>query len=90
LSTSDDLLNGAVEMGARLEQAGFEVLLDDRDERPGVKFKDADLIGVPYRITVGSKKFAEGKVEVLVRASKQKEDVAIGEVVEHMEKLARA
>ncbi|HZL69430.1 MAG TPA: His/Gly/Thr/Pro-type tRNA ligase C-terminal domain-containing protein, partial [Candidatus Limnocylindrales bacterium] len=89
LSTSDDLLNGAAEMGARLEQAGFEVLLDDRDERPGVKFKDADLIGVPYRITIGSKKFAEDKVEVLVRASKQKEDVAIGEVVEHMKKLAQ-
>jgi prolyl-tRNA synthetase len=90
LSTSDDLLNGAVEMASRLERAGFEVLLDDRDERPGVKFKDADLIGVPYRITVGSKKFAEGKVEVLVRASKQKEDVAISAVVEHMKKLARA
>jgi prolyl-tRNA synthetase len=90
LSTSDDLLNGAVEMASRLERAGFEVLLDDRDERPGVKFKDADLIGVPYRITVGSKKFAEGKVEVLVRASKQKEDVAISAVVEHMKKLAQS
>jgi prolyl-tRNA synthetase len=90
LSTSDDLLNGAVEMASRLERAGFEVLLDDRDERPGVKFKDADLIGVPYRITVGSKKFAEGKVEVLVRASKRKEDVAISAVVEHMKKLAQS
>ena len=90
LSTSDELLNGAMGIGSRLEQAGFEVLLDDRDERPGVKFKDADLIGVPYRITVGSKKFAEGKVEVLVRADKQKEDVAIGAVVEHMRRLATA
>jgi prolyl-tRNA synthetase len=77
-------------MASRLERAGFEVLLDDRDERPGVKFKDADLIGVPYRITVGSKKFAEGKVEVLVRASKRKEDVAISAVVEHMKKLAQS
>ncbi len=90
LSASGELLDGAVEIGAELERAGFEVLLDDRDERPGVKFKDADLIGVPYRITMGSKKFAEGKVEVLVRGTKQKEDVAIGAVVEHMKKLDRA
>ena len=88
LSASDELLDGAVEMGAELERAGFEVLLDDRDERPGVKFKDADLVGVPYRITMGSKKFAEGKVEVLVRGTKQKEDVAISAVVEHVKKLA--
>ena len=90
LSASDELLHGAVEMGAELERAGFEVLLDDRDERPGVKFKDADLVGVPYRITMGSKKFAEGKVEVLVRGTKQREDVAISAVVEHVKKLARA
>src|SRR5208282_6407853 len=77
LSTSDELLDGAVEIASDLESARFEVLLDDRDERPGVKFKDADLVGIPYRITIGSKKFAEGKVEVLVRGSKQKEDVAI-------------
>ena len=68
LSASGELLDAAVAIGSDLEQAGFEVLLDDRDERPGVKFKDADLIGVPYRITIGSKKFAEGKVEVLMRA----------------------
>jgi len=88
LSTSDELLNGVVEIGSGLERAGFEVLLDDRDERPGVKFKDADLIGVPYRITVGSKKFAEGKVEVLGRGTRQKEDIAIGSIVERMKKLA--
>jgi prolyl-tRNA synthetase len=91
LSASGELLEGgAVAIAAELEHAGFEVLLDDRDERPGVKFKDADLIGVPYRITMGSKKFAEGKVEVLVRGAKQKEDVAIGAVVEHMKKVGRA
>jgi prolyl-tRNA synthetase len=57
---------------ARLE---LECLLDDRDERPGVKFKDADLIGVPYRITVG-KKLAEGRVEIVERKSKQTKDAA--------------
>ena len=53
-----------------LQRAGLDVLLDDRDERAGVKFKDADLIGVPYRITLG-KKAAEGVVELFERATKQ-------------------
>ena len=48
---------------------GIEVLLDDRDERPGVKFKDADLIGIPLRIVVGSKNLADGKVELKIRKS---------------------
>ena len=50
-----------------LRGAGIEVLLDDRDERPGVKFKDADLIGIPYRVTIGPKGLAEGKVEIVRR-----------------------
>jgi prolyl-tRNA synthetase len=86
LAGSGELLDRAVEIGSLLEQAGFTVLLDDRDERPGVKFKDADLIGVPYRITIAGKKLAEGKAEVLVRATRQKEDVAIEAVAEHMKK----
>ncbi len=53
---------------------GLDVLFDDRDERPGVKFKDADLIGVPYRITVG-KKFAQGLVELVERRGRRKEDL---------------
>ncbi|HSW50012.1 MAG TPA: proline--tRNA ligase [Bryobacteraceae bacterium] len=56
--------------------AGLDALLDDRDERPGVKFKDADLIGIPYRITVG-KKLVQGKVEVLTRRTRQSADVAV-------------
>ncbi len=56
-------------------QAGVDVLLDDRDERPGVKFKDADLIGVPYRITVG-KKLAEGRVELIERQTRQTTEVS--------------
>ena len=50
---------------------GIDVLLDDRDERPGVKFKDADLIGIPYRVTVGPKGLAESKVELMRRATGQ-------------------
>jgi prolyl-tRNA synthetase len=63
-----------------LEAAGFDVLLDDREERAGVKFKDADLIGIPYRVNVG-KKAAEGKVELVTRATASSEDIAISEVV---------
>lgn len=55
-----------------LRHAGIDVILDDRDERPGVKFKDADLIGFPVRITVGSKSLANGQVEWVLRRDKQK------------------
>ena len=54
-----------------LLQEGIEVLLDDRDERPGVKFKDADLIGIPYRLTVGPKGLEDGKVELLRRKTRR-------------------
>jgi prolyl-tRNA synthetase len=67
-------------IAAELEAAGLDVLLDDRDERAGVKFKDADLIGVPYRINVG-KKAASGQVELVVRARSASTDVAIGDIV---------
>jgi prolyl-tRNA synthetase len=63
-----------------LTAAGVEVLLDDRDERAGVKFKDADLIGLPLRIAVGKKGLAEGKVEWKPRGAKDVELVALGEV----------
>jgi prolyl-tRNA synthetase len=66
-----------------LEGAGIDVLLDDRDERAGVKFKDAELIGVPFRIAVG-KKLAEGKVELLNRLTGTTEDVEVAEVVERL------
>ena len=63
-----------------LQQAGLEVLLDDRDERAGVKFKDADLIGIPYRITVG-KKISDEMVELFDRRAKQSEDVKLSEII---------
>ena len=56
---------------------GIEVLLDDRDERPGVKFNDADLIGIPYRITVGPKGLAEGIVEIVERRGRKSRNVAV-------------
>jgi prolyl-tRNA synthetase len=62
----------------RCRELGLDALLDDRDERPGVKFKDADLIGIPYRITVG-KKLSQGNVEVVTRRTRQTADVAVDE-----------
>jgi prolyl-tRNA synthetase len=67
----------AEKLYANLEKRGIEVLLDDRDERAGVKFKDADLIGIPLRITLGSKKLSEGTVEVKFRQSKAVTEVAL-------------
>jgi prolyl-tRNA synthetase len=79
-NVSDPTLLAAGErIAGDLEAAGFDVLLDDREERAGVKFKDADLIGIPYRINVG-KKVAEGKVEIYKRATASSEDVAIADV----------
>ena len=73
------LLEAAVKITEELEKAGVDVLLDDRDERPGVKFKDADLVGIPVRVTVG-KKLAEGKVEVLQRSTRNSEDADLDQI----------
>jgi prolyl-tRNA synthetase len=64
-----------------LNQAGIETILDDRDERAGMKFKDADLVGIPYRIVTG-RSIAEGKVELVNRATKEATNIAIAQVVE--------
>jgi prolyl-tRNA synthetase len=80
------LLQSAEKIAAELEAAGYDVLLDDRDERPGVKFKDADLVGIPYRINIG-KKLAEGNVEVVQRAKSLSADVAVGDILSHLREL---
>jgi prolyl-tRNA synthetase len=78
---TDTLLKDTGEkLAADLEAAGLDVLLDDRDERAGVKFKDADLVGIPYRVNVG-KKVVDGKVEVVTRSTPGSEEVAITDLV---------
>jgi prolyl-tRNA synthetase len=67
IGREDDVVGKARELYDALEKAGVDVLWDDRDERPGVKFKDADLIGVPLRVTIGAKALASGNVEVKLR-----------------------
>jgi prolyl-tRNA synthetase len=76
----DDLREAGEKLYQELQRAGLEVLLDDRDERAGVKFKDADLIGIPHRVTIG-KKIADGIVELFDRHTKKSEDVKLTDVV---------
>jgi len=80
-STDAALMEAGEKIAAELSAAVLDVLLDDRDERAGVKFKDADLVGIPYRINVG-KKVAEGKVELVTRATSTNADVAIESMLE--------
>jgi prolyl-tRNA synthetase len=80
--------NTAEDIAKRLEAAGFDVVLDDRDERPGVKFKDADLVGIPFRVTVG-KKVTEGTVEVVLRETREVRNVTISAIVEHFQGVLR-
>jgi prolyl-tRNA synthetase len=73
------LLAAGEKIAAELEAAGIDVLLDDRDERAGVKFKDADLVGIPYRINIG-RGVAEGNVEFVNRLQNQSSDISMGQV----------
>jgi prolyl-tRNA synthetase len=73
------LLAAGEKVAADLIASGLDVLLDDRDERAGVKFKDADLVGIPYRINIG-RGVAEGKVELVDRLQKLNQDVAIDQI----------
>jgi len=70
------------ELYNKLQAEHIDVMLDDRNERPGVKFKDADLIGYPVRVTVGKKAVNEGLVEYKLRTTQESEDIALADVVE--------
>jgi prolyl-tRNA synthetase len=76
-----------------LQDKGVDVVLDDRDERPGVKFKDCDLIGIPIRVTVGERNLKEGLVEIKLRTEKEsqkvKKEEAAGRVLSYVEELKR-
>ena len=84
----DKVRTTAEEITRCLEAAGFDLLLDDRDERPGVKFKDADLVGIPFRVTVG-KKVTEGTVEVVHRSTRDIQGVSIAAITDYFEKQLR-
>jgi prolyl-tRNA synthetase len=77
----------AEELYSELVAAGVEVVIDDRDERPGVKFADAELTGIPYRVSVGSRDLADGVVEVATRATGEKLRVPVREAGGHVRRL---
>lgn len=81
--TDQEQIKVAEKLYKELNTAGIETLLDDRDERGGVKFKDADLIGIPYRIVTG-RSLKENKVELITRKTKESQDIVIEEVVKIM------
>jgi len=82
LSPQDEATVAAAEtLYAELRAAGVDTLIDDRDERPGVKFRDAELIGIPYRVSVGARDLAEGVVEITSRATGEKERVPADQAV---------
>jgi prolyl-tRNA synthetase len=81
-----ELLTAGEKIAEELAAAGFDVLLDDRDERAGVKFKDAELIGIPYRINIG-KKLAEGKVELVDRLSGSTHEIAVADTTPALQSL---
>ena len=77
-------LEAAEKLSGQLKAAGLDVLLDDRDERAGVKFNDADLIGIPIRLTVGSRGLANGQVEMKLRHENNRSDVPLDQVIERV------
>jgi prolyl-tRNA synthetase len=76
------IVETAHDLHDRLAKAGIDVLWDDRDAAPGVKFADADLIGIPVRVTVGKKTLEAGTVDVRTRKNKDQKSVTIEQVVE--------
>jgi prolyl-tRNA synthetase len=88
VNTKDEaVMRASEEIAQKLEGAGFDVLLDDREDRAGVKFKDADLVGIPYRINVG-KKVTEGKVELVTRSTRKSEDANITGIESYFRQIA--
>jgi prolyl-tRNA synthetase len=89
-SKTPNVAEAAERIYTDLQAMGVEVLYDDRDERPGVKFNDADLIGLPLRITIGKKGLDAGTVEVKVRSEAENHDVPLDRLVEHVQGLLDA
>ncbi len=91
LSVRDDAARATAEsLYTSLQMTGADVIIDDRDERPGVKFKDAELTGIPVRISVGSRDLADGLVEVVSRSTGERERVPVDQAVKHVQELLAA
>jgi prolyl-tRNA synthetase len=91
LNVQDETVTAAADaLYEQLQAAGVEVFYDDRNERPGVKFKDADLIGIPIRVVVGAKSLAEGQIELSTRRTREREMVAKEAAVERVLGLVKS
>lgn len=89
LDKEPQMLKLAEDLGGELTSQGFDFLLDDRDERPGFKFKDADLLGAPVRVTIGKKGFEAGEVEVTLRRTKEMQKVPLAALSEEVLKICK-
>lgn len=90
VKTDEATLAAGERIYSELQFAGIDVLLDDRNERPGVKFNDAELIGIPFRVTLGPRGLAEGVAEFVTRADGKAFEVALDAVVGHVKGLVEA
>ncbi len=84
LNKSYRVKEAADSLYAQLKKAGFDVLLDDRPQRPGVKFADADLLGIPHRLVIAEKAWDEGQIEYKKRRSTDTDMIPIADVVTHL------
>jgi prolyl-tRNA synthetase len=84
---SDAVRDAANSLHDELSDAGMEVLLDDRGERPGVMFADLELIGVPYRVTIGDRGLKEGKVEIQARGNAEASQIGLRDAVNHLKSI---
>ena len=75
------VMKAALEIYAELTETGYDVILDDRELRPGFKFKDSELVGFPVRLGIGTKSLEKGNVELTLRSSNQRESVPLDQAV---------
>ncbi|MFF5727179.1 proline--tRNA ligase [[Kitasatospora] papulosa] len=88
LGTQPEVVEAAETTYRELVAAGVDTLIDDRDERPGVKLRDAELIGIPFRVTIGTRGLAAGTAEVVTRATGESVPVPLGDLVVHLQGLS--
>ena len=85
MDKSEQVKAAAQQLYADLQKIGVDVLLDDRGERPGVMFAEADLIGIPHRIVIGERGLAEGNVEYKSRTGVEAQNIALADVFGHVQ-----
>jgi prolyl-tRNA synthetase len=87
---NDKISNAAEDLYNTLQEDGIEALLDDRDERPGIKFKDADLIGIPYRVTIGKRFDQQGEIEIRTRRNGETASLSAVKAKDELVKMIQA